>query len=135
VTRRLAILGCTGSIGSSTLAVVREHPQKFRIESLAARERWEPMIALVEEFKPALVALADPVAARALRDRLPPDSAVRVVDGEEGLVARGLRSRVRTPWSPPFPAPPGSCPWSRRSGSAAPWPWRTRRSWSPPEPW
>ena len=38
--RAIAILGATGSIGTTTLSVVRAHPSRLRIAGLAAHSRW-----------------------------------------------------------------------------------------------
>jgi 1-deoxy-D-xylulose-5-phosphate reductoisomerase len=57
---RLAILGSTGSIGESTLEVVRRHPDRFRIVALSARRSGETLARQVREFDPAAAVLADP---------------------------------------------------------------------------
>ena len=41
--RAIAILGATGSIGTTTLAVVRAHPTLLRVAGLAAHTRWLPL--------------------------------------------------------------------------------------------
>lgn len=56
---RIALLGATGSIGRSTLEVVRRHPDRFAIVALAARRSAAALGALVEEFEPAVAVLAD----------------------------------------------------------------------------
>ena len=57
--RRIAVLGCTGSIGDSALQIARSYPQHFKIEALAAGSNIEKLSQLVREFRPNLVALAD----------------------------------------------------------------------------
>lgn len=70
--QQLAILGATGSIGASTLDVVRRHPQRFTIGALSAGSDVAGLVALAREFAPARVAIADPARraqlAAALRD-------------------------------------------------------------------
>lgn len=56
---RIALLGCTGSIGLSTLEVVRRHPHRFRVVAMSANRRVEALAKLVAEFRPSHVALAD----------------------------------------------------------------------------
>jgi len=56
---RLAVLGSTGSIGRSTLEIVRRHPERFRIVALAARRSAEALAAQVAEFGPELAVLFD----------------------------------------------------------------------------
>ena len=68
--RNLAVLGSTGSIGKSTLDVVREQKGAFRVLSLAARSSWEAVLAQVLEFRPHVVGMADVLAARSLREAL-----------------------------------------------------------------
>ena len=53
--RKLCILGSTGSIGVSTLEVVRLHPTLFSIESLSANTRVNEMLAQCQEFNPSIV--------------------------------------------------------------------------------
>ena len=48
--KRLILLGATGSIGSSTAAVVREHPDDFKIVAVAALHSKEACEALATEF-------------------------------------------------------------------------------------
>lgn len=67
--RDLAILGATGSIGEQTAAVLRAHPGRFRVRSLTAHRRVDSMLALIDEFEPEYVAMADPEAAAAVRAR------------------------------------------------------------------
>jgi 1-deoxy-D-xylulose-5-phosphate reductoisomerase len=65
--RPIAILGATGSIGTTTLAVVRAHPTLLRVAGLAAHTRWRELIGPVKEFQVKTIALADPAAAAAAR--------------------------------------------------------------------
>jgi len=58
---RLALLGATGSIGRSTLEVVRRHPDRFEVVALSARRSALALAAAEAEFGPSHVALADEV--------------------------------------------------------------------------
>ena len=60
--RRLAVLGATGSVGLTTLAVVRRHPERFEVVALAAARSVEKLAALAAEFGVSHVAVADPAA-------------------------------------------------------------------------
>ncbi len=84
--KRLAILGSTGSVGLQTLAVVEAFPERYRVVSLAARRSVEKLEEQVRAFRPELVALAEPQAAAALRERLG-DHPVEIVSGPAGLAA------------------------------------------------
>ena len=49
---RVAILGSTGSIGRSTLEVIRRHPGRYEVVALAGYRNLELLARQVEEFKP-----------------------------------------------------------------------------------
>ncbi|MBD2799675.1 1-deoxy-D-xylulose-5-phosphate reductoisomerase [Xenorhabdus sp. M] len=68
--KRLTILGSTGSIGKSTLSVVRNNPEKFRIVALVAGKNVEEMARQCLEFTPQYAAMADEQSANALRQLL-----------------------------------------------------------------
>ncbi len=55
ITRKIAVLGSTGSIGQQTLEVVRAFPQRFRIIGLAASKNLDLLAEQVNEFKPRFV--------------------------------------------------------------------------------
>jgi 1-deoxy-D-xylulose-5-phosphate reductoisomerase len=63
--KTLAILGATGSIGASTLDLVRQHPSLYRVEVLTAHSNTDLLIALAHEFKPKYVAGGDYNALKA----------------------------------------------------------------------
>ena len=60
---RIALLGSTGSIGRSTLEVVRRHPGRFEVVAMSANRRADALAQQVREFAPAHVAMADASAA------------------------------------------------------------------------
>ncbi len=62
--QKIVLLGATGSIGQSTLSVVREHPERFAIAALAARGRVKEFCALAAEFPTAKLCLFEEKAAR-----------------------------------------------------------------------
>ncbi|MEX1023849.1 MAG: 1-deoxy-D-xylulose-5-phosphate reductoisomerase [Planctomycetota bacterium] len=76
--KSLALFGSTGSIGTQTLDVVRAHPNRLSIAALAAHGSWEAVAEQAREFRPAVVAIADPVAGERLREVLPSSVALRV---------------------------------------------------------
>lgn len=73
--KHLAILGSTGSIGQSTLDVVRENPERFRVVAFACGRQWEKLKGQIEEFKPQLVSVATEAEAQLLKKSLadPPE--------------------------------------------------------------
>ncbi len=84
--RSLSILGSTGSIGLSTLDVVRQHPEKFSISGLAAGKDVVTLAQQIKEFRPTAVSVMDADAAvklRALLGDYKPD----ILHGIEGTTA------------------------------------------------
>jgi hypothetical protein len=51
--QRLAVLGCTGSIGGNTLDVVARHPDRFEVVALTAATQVDVMLAQCEQLPPA----------------------------------------------------------------------------------
>jgi 1-deoxy-D-xylulose-5-phosphate reductoisomerase len=83
--KRLAILGSTGSIGCSALAVVDAHPGRLSVVGLAAGDNAERLAQQVEKYHPDVVAMATGEAVDRLRasgTRLP-----LVGTGTSGLIA------------------------------------------------
>ena len=86
--KRISILGSTGSIGQSALAVVEAHADKLRVVGLAAGENADRLAAQVERYRPSIVAMATGEAV----DRLSADARVRPGAeiggvGRDGLIA------------------------------------------------
>ena len=84
--KKIAILGSTGSIGTQTLDVVREHPDELEVVALAAGRNKDRLNAQIKEFKPRIVSLDDPQAAAELKEEWK-DRGVEVLCGKEGLMA------------------------------------------------
>jgi 1-deoxy-D-xylulose-5-phosphate reductoisomerase len=82
--RSLCILGSTGSIGVSTLDVVRRFPDRFRVRSLTAGRNTKLLAQQAREFKAQRVAVADKQQSAALRAELEGWPA-EVLAGEEAL--------------------------------------------------
>jgi 1-deoxy-D-xylulose-5-phosphate reductoisomerase len=85
--KRLAILGSTGSIGQSTLAVVAAHPEDFTVAALAAGRNVEALAEQIRRFRPELVSVQDEAAARKLQEYLPGDGAPEILWGPAGARA------------------------------------------------
>lgn len=83
--KNIAILGSTGSIGTQTLAVVREHPDELRVTALAAGSNKERLKEQIAEFHPSLVSLSDEMRAQELRQELA-GQPVEVACGMDGLL-------------------------------------------------
>ena len=64
--KQIAILGSTGSIGTQTLDVVRQHPKEFSVYALSAYRSIDLLIKQALEFNPAVVCIADETYYRPL---------------------------------------------------------------------
>ncbi len=71
MTKRLAVLGCTGSIGKQTLSVADRHPGLFTVTALSADRNIEALLPLVRKYRPKAVAVRDESAAKLLKPDLP----------------------------------------------------------------
>ena len=84
---RVALLGATGSIGASTLAVLRQHRDRFRLVAIAARSNWQVLLPIIEEFQPEFCAVSGAAAAISLRDAVAQTSKVRIEFGDDAVTA------------------------------------------------
>jgi len=66
----ITVLGSTGSIGVSTLDVVRQHADRFKIHALVAGKNLDVLCSQILEFRPAAVVVADEDTLDSLRARL-----------------------------------------------------------------
>ncbi len=83
--RGVALLGATGSIGDSTLAVLALHPDRYRLEVVAARRNVARMLEICRQFAPPLAVLTAPAAAAELRAALGSAHPTRVLAGRGAL--------------------------------------------------
>lgn len=74
--QRVAVLGATGSIGTSALDVIARHPQTLRASVLAAGSQVDALLALCRQHAPEHAIIADPAGYAALRDGLRKDGLV-----------------------------------------------------------
>lgn len=67
VKQQLVILGATGSVGISTLDVVRQHPERFQVYALSAYKNTALLFQQCLEFRPAVVVIVDTEAAQVFK--------------------------------------------------------------------
>ena len=86
--RQLCILGSTGSIGESTLDVIRLHPDKFNVVSLSAHSSVDKLVEQCVEFCPQTVVMVSQEHAQQLALRLTQEnlSAIEIKSGTDALV-------------------------------------------------
>jgi 1-deoxy-D-xylulose-5-phosphate reductoisomerase len=65
--KRVTILGSTGSIGTSTLDIIRRNPQKYAVHALVAGRNAALLAEQIAEFGPAVVVVADDAVREELR--------------------------------------------------------------------
>jgi 1-deoxy-D-xylulose-5-phosphate reductoisomerase len=95
--RHICVLGSTGSIGVSTLDVIRTHPDLFKVESLTAHSNIELLAKQCAEFKPKMVVIGSADAASRLSEQLKSMGlAVTVDHGAEALVTASTLTSVDT---------------------------------------
>jgi 1-deoxy-D-xylulose-5-phosphate reductoisomerase len=92
--KRLAILGSTGSIGRSTLAVVAEHPEEFSVAALAAGKNVALLAEQIRRFQPVLVSVQDEARAAQLREHIGPGPSPEILTGRAGALAVATASGV-----------------------------------------
>jgi 1-deoxy-D-xylulose-5-phosphate reductoisomerase len=82
--KRITILGSTGSIGSSTLDVIKQNREEFRVVALTAGRNVELFERQIRTFMPEIAAVADKKTAGILRKRV---KGIDILSGEEGINA------------------------------------------------
>ncbi len=93
--KKLAILGSTGSIGCSTLDVVRQHPEQFEVVALSAHANVELVCSQYSEFHPKVICLTDDDSAHLVAERLKAEP-VEIISGETGLLEVAGSNEVET---------------------------------------
>ena len=96
MTQRIAVLGATGSIGDSTLAILATHLKDYQVYALSGHQRLDKLLKLCQQFEPKRVAVptaaVDDFAAQLKQAGLTID----VVGGAEGLIDIATDSQVDT---------------------------------------
>ena len=90
MTRLITILGATGSVGASTLDLVRRNPQRWRVEALTAHSNVADLAALAKEFGAKQAVIADEARYGELKDALA-GSGVEAATGRAALCEAASR--------------------------------------------
>lgn len=85
MTKRIAVYGSTGSIGTQTLDVIRENPSLFSAEILTAHQNADLLIAQAIEFKPNVVVIGNESLYEKVNTALSPLH-IKVYAGEKSLI-------------------------------------------------
>ncbi|NGX28728.1 MAG: 1-deoxy-D-xylulose 5-phosphate reductoisomerase [Candidatus Anoxychlamydiales bacterium] len=89
--KKIAILGSTGSIGKTTLDVIRESKDLYEVVALAAFSNIDELEKQASEFNPKIIAVFDEKKAKELKKRL---SNIKIVLSIEGLIEVATREDV-----------------------------------------
>ncbi|WP_033075379.1 1-deoxy-D-xylulose-5-phosphate reductoisomerase [Sphingopyxis sp. MWB1] len=90
MTRRLSLFGATGSVGQSTLDLVRRDPGAWRVTVLTAHSDVAELARLAREFRPDVAVIADPRHYDALKEALA-GTGIEAAAGSDALVAAAER--------------------------------------------
>ena len=92
--KALSVLGSTGSIGTQTLEIVEDFPDRFRVVALTAGRNLDLLMVQIQRHRPEVVALADGELVATLRERLlaldpqdRPSPFPELLGGSDGLCA------------------------------------------------
>jgi 1-deoxy-D-xylulose-5-phosphate reductoisomerase len=81
--KNIAVLGISGSVGESTVKVLRQFSKNFRLTAFSVHSNWKRAEELIKEFKPDLVCISESQDGRKpLGDSI---AGTRIVYGEEGM--------------------------------------------------
>ena len=101
-TKRLALLGSTGSIGTQTLEIVDACPNNFVIDSLSAGTNAKLMTEQIIKYRPKIASMSTEAAAREVRELLAQSNAIGSADlpdimwGDDGILAAATVSSADT---------------------------------------
>ena len=83
VATTVAVMGSTGSIGTQTLEIIKDHPNEFEVIALGAAKSVELLVEQAKKYEPQIVAISEPSLEKELRQKLPPR--IDVISGSEAL--------------------------------------------------
>ncbi len=83
MSKRISLLGATGSIGLQTLDILKDHPESFQLVSFSAGRNIEETRRILREFSVELVSVQEEEDARTLQKEFPN---VEIVFGTQGLI-------------------------------------------------
>jgi 1-deoxy-D-xylulose-5-phosphate reductoisomerase len=82
--KNVVLLGSTGSIGTSTVKVAEDLPDRIRLVGLAAGNNLDLLLEQTRKHKPAVISITEPAKARAARAAL--GDSTEILSGAEGLL-------------------------------------------------
>ena len=88
--RRITILGATGSVGASTIDLIKRAPERYNVEAISAHRNAGALAQIAREVGAKLAVVADPACYPALKDALA-GSGIEAAAGEAALVEAAER--------------------------------------------
>lgn len=79
----LSLMGATGSIGTQTLDIIKEHPEDFKLAAMSAGRNIDLTRRVIREFQPELVSVSEKIAADILKAEFP---GITFTYGHNGLI-------------------------------------------------
>jgi 1-deoxy-D-xylulose-5-phosphate reductoisomerase len=90
VERSVTLLGATGSIGASTIDLIKREPGRYRVEAVTANKSAAALAALARELDARFAAVGDPAAYREIKDALA-GTGIAVGAGADALIEAAQR--------------------------------------------
>src|ERR1700704_1606485 len=90
VERSVTLLGATGSIGASTIDLIKREPARYRVEAVTANKSATALAALARELNARFAAVGDPGAYEELKDALA-GTGIAVAAGPDALIEAAQR--------------------------------------------
>ncbi|NGX33437.1 MAG: 1-deoxy-D-xylulose 5-phosphate reductoisomerase [Candidatus Anoxychlamydiales bacterium] len=84
--KKIAILGSTGSIGKSTLKIIKQNPDLYDVVAIGANTNIDDLEKQANEFNPKIIAVFDENKAKDLKKRLSNHPEIKVVSSIDGLI-------------------------------------------------
>jgi 1-deoxy-D-xylulose-5-phosphate reductoisomerase len=88
--RSITILGATGSIGASTLDLIKRNPTRYRVEAVSARRNAAALAKIAREVRARIAVVSDPAAYDELKSALT-GTGIEAAAGEAALIEAALR--------------------------------------------
>ena len=82
--KRIAILGSTGSIGTQTLEVIKQNPERFELYAITGNNNVDLLVKQAREFLPEVVCVANESLYQQVKDALN-DLPIKVFSGKESI--------------------------------------------------
>ncbi|MCM3113938.1 1-deoxy-D-xylulose-5-phosphate reductoisomerase [Neobacillus sp. MER 74] len=89
--KKINLLGATGSIGTQTLDIIREHPSEFRVTAISVGKNIDLARKFIVEFQPELVSVQDYQDCHTLKAEFPN---IKFTFGQEGLIEAAVYEKA-----------------------------------------